>query len=359
MRRTLFALLLAASSGARADTVPQFLDQQGRFLKMDGTPETGVLMVTYAVYSSPTGGQPMWSEMQPVQLDGAGFYAIGLGRSTALPANLFDGRELFLGVTIEGESEMTPRQSLVSVPYSLRAATAVDAVGDIHPTSITVNGKIIVDANGTIQGAAGPQGPPGPTGMTGPQGPPGANGMDGMPGAQGPQGPIGATGPQGPIGMTGPQGPIGPQGPAGSPDTPAQVLAKFNTATAAGGATTLASVNFATTNVDLRWAMMHAAANGACAAASPVGDSGWNHIVIVHPRGSTCAAACTANTGGNYTGCRTSIAIGSIRMTQASAVTDVLGTNYNYGCNDNQQAYDESQSDGLNNSYAAYCCCYH
>jgi len=195
---------VAISVAARA-AVPQTLDQQGRFLKMDGTPETGVLNVTFAAYASATGGNPMWTEMQPLQLDAAGFYAAQLGSVSAFPKGLWNGSELFLGITVEGESEMTPRQPIVSVPYALKAGTSDDVTGDIHPTSITVNGKTIVDAMGntTIMGPPGPQGPAGMQGPAGAQGPAGPTGPTGAMGSPGPQGPMGATGAQGPQGPAG------------------------------------------------------------------------------------------------------------------------------------------------------------
>jgi hypothetical protein len=108
----------------------------------------------------------------------------------------------------------------------------------------------------------------------------------------------------------------------------------------------------------LGWMMMHAAAAGACAAASPVGDSPWGHVVLPHEGGRSCASTCANRTGGNYTQCRTSIAIGGLRTSRATAYTDVVSTNYNYGCNDTQNAYDEVQNQGLFSSYTAYCCCY-
>jgi len=127
--------------------------------------------------------------------------------------------------------------------------------------------------------------------------------------------------------------------------TPAKVLEGFNTATVG-------------TASDLRWMMQHAAAGAACAAASPIGDSGSGHVVIPHPSGVSCAAACLANTAGTFTACRTSIAIGSVMTTQATKYTDQVAQNYNYGCNDAQAAYDETKGQGLSSSYAAYCCCY-
>jgi len=140
--------------------------------------------------------------------------------------------------------------------------------------------------------------------------------------------------------------------------TPAKVVENFNAGVTAGATTTLGAIAASAPNFDLRWMMQHSAAAGACAAASPVGDSGSAHVVLAHPAGVTCAAACAANTAGMYTSCRTSIAIGSVRPTQAAAYTDVVAIDYNYGCNDSQNAYDEVMGQGLATSYSAYCCCY-
>jgi hypothetical protein len=142
--------------------------------------------------------------------------------------------------------------------------------------------------------------------------------------------------------------------------TPTAVLTNFNAAVAAGGSVSLGAISASAPKYDLRWMMQHAAAAAACAAASPVGDSGYQHVLLPKPSGVTCAAACAANTGGTYTQCRTSIAVGSILPTQAAQYTDILAENYNYGCNDSQSAYDEVKGQGLvpADPYTAYCCCY-
>ena len=141
---------------------------------------------------------------------------------------------------------------------------------------------------------------------------------------------------------------------------PVDVLMKLDAAVAAGGTVTLGAVAYSDPKFDLRWTIMHGAASAACAAASPAGDSGLSHVVLTHPQGVTCAAACAANTNGQFNNCRTSIAVGSIRQTQALLPTDVVSINYNYGCGDAQKAYDETKGEGVSDgSYAAYCCCYH
>jgi hypothetical protein len=149
---------------------------------------------------------------------------------------------------------------------------------------------------------------------------------------------------------------MGPAGPAGSPDTPAQVLAKHNQAVIAGGTVSVGAISYTENRFELRWAMQHAAAAGACAAAAPVGVSCCGRVTVPKRGGQTCAATCAAlPTAPN---CLTSLAIGSIRVERAVSNSDVVGTNYNYGCGDSQDAYDEVRGEGLDSSYTAYCCCY-
>jgi hypothetical protein len=113
---------------------------------------------------------------------------------------------------------------------------------------------------------------------------------------------------------------------------------------------------------DLRWAIQHAAAAGACAALSTPGDSPAGHIVLIKPAGVTCTNACMASPGGAFQKCRSGVAIGMIRTTQATATTDIVASDYNYGCGDTQN-FDETMGNGLtgtapNLTYTEYCCCY-
>jgi hypothetical protein len=149
---------------------------------------------------------------------------------------------------------------------------------------------------------------------------------------------------------------MGPAGPAGSPDTPAQVLAKHNQAVIAGGTVSVGAISYTASRFDLRWAMQHAAAAGACAAAAPVGGSCCERITVPKRGGQTCAATCAAVA--SHPSCLTSVAIGAIRVERAVSHTERVGANYNYGCGDSQDAYDEVRGEGLDSSYTAYCCCF-
>jgi hypothetical protein len=94
---------------------------QGRLLRADGSPETAAQDLRFDLYTTLTGGSPIWFETYPATPVTNGYYAVVLGSKTPLPAAAFDGRGLYLGVSIVGQSELTPRLPVVSVPYALRA----------------------------------------------------------------------------------------------------------------------------------------------------------------------------------------------------------------------------------------------
>ena len=134
-------LLLAGDVAAE---VPVTLSHNGYLTDGQGKGVTGAWSFSFGIYGSPDGSDLVWSEeIANVQV-ADGFYAVTLGLSNALQGvfNPESGggrtrRDVYLEVTVDG-TKMLPRQRISSVPYSL---VADDAVGDIHPASITVNGK--------------------------------------------------------------------------------------------------------------------------------------------------------------------------------------------------------------------------
>jgi len=200
---------------------PLYFNYQGLLLDSQGNPvPDGNYQLTLAIYDVASGGTPLWSETQTVAVQGSLFNVI-LGTSTPIvDASWIDGRDLWLGITVSGESEMVPRQRLVSVPYAVNAGDVRNA--DIHPRNIYAGTYgLVIDADGYWhgqpfpEGPTGPTGPAGPTGATGPQGPQGPAGPTGATGPAGPSGPSGPTGPQGPQGPSGPTGATGASGPSG------------------------------------------------------------------------------------------------------------------------------------------------
>ena len=210
---------------ARAAGVPNVLSQQGRLLDSGGNPVAGMVTFKFTIYDTPMTGTAIWTETQMISLDN-GYFSARLGDTTPVPAAVFTGAARYLGVQVGTDTEMTPRQPLVSVPYAI---TASDATGDIHANSLSVGGTMVVDNTGkwvgpasSLAGPKGATGPAGPTGAAGPTGPAGAagamgaTGPMGAAGAIGPAGAAGAMGPMGATGATGPQGAMGATGPQGA-----------------------------------------------------------------------------------------------------------------------------------------------
>ncbi len=128
---------LAASMAAYsqcADTtqcltgVPHLMKFTGTLHDSSGQPRTGVAGVAFFIYADSTGGAPLWQEVQNVQLDPQGRYAVLLGTATngGVPVSLFsNGESRWLGVQalFPGDQEQ-PRVLLVSVPYAMKAGDA-------------------------------------------------------------------------------------------------------------------------------------------------------------------------------------------------------------------------------------------
>lgn len=119
---TFAALALCASSGMTA-TVPQLMNYQGRLNDNTGAPVDGTKTIVFSLYSSATGTPAIWTETQNVNVNNGAFNAV-LGSVTPLPTTVFDNAEVWLGIAVGSDLEMTPRQRISSVGYSVRAAKA-------------------------------------------------------------------------------------------------------------------------------------------------------------------------------------------------------------------------------------------
>lgn len=211
--------------------VPHLLTEEGALFDSNNNPVNGPTRFVFSLYDQPAGGVPLWTETQTLAVE-SGIFSARLGASTPLsPATFAGGAEgigrLYLGIRVNDDAELSPRQAVLSAPYAL---VAENAVGDITPSSITVNGTKVIDSTGSWVGPSvgkpvgsgapsGSQGPPGPAGPAGLQGPVGPAGPAGLQGPVGPAGSAGAQGPSGPQGTAGSEGPQGPPGIAGSSGT--------------------------------------------------------------------------------------------------------------------------------------------
>jgi hypothetical protein len=105
--------------------ISQVLHYQGRLLT-PGTGEpkpNGDYQMTFSLYNVASGGSPLWTETKSVAVNNGSFATL-LGTTTTLALNVFNGQELFLGITIAGDPEMTPRQRIAHSAYAMFAENA-------------------------------------------------------------------------------------------------------------------------------------------------------------------------------------------------------------------------------------------
>jgi len=108
-----------AGAAVSAASVTNSINYQGRLTDSSGSPLTGTYTMTFGLYDVSTGGTALATDTHAVDItDGLFNTGIDFGTSN------FDGRELWLGVAVGTDSEMTPRQELRTVPFAIKASDA-------------------------------------------------------------------------------------------------------------------------------------------------------------------------------------------------------------------------------------------
>jgi hypothetical protein len=117
------ALALAAALPALA-AVPSTLNYQGQLTSAAGAPVSGTVSITFKLYDVASGGTARWTETQTVTVSN-GQYNVTLGRpATPLDPALFTV-QLYLGITVGTDAEMSPRIALSSAPYAFQSSGIV------------------------------------------------------------------------------------------------------------------------------------------------------------------------------------------------------------------------------------------
>ncbi len=152
-------LWLACVLSAGAQGVPDTFNYQGVLRGGSGELlDAGTYNVEFNLYPAATGGSAAWGREYAVLLDSNGLFNVALDdgagspliANSTLPATISSNQTLYLGLTVEGSTEIAPRQQLLSVPYALRAGDVKEASGDFEVAGVLrANRGAIVE--GTIQ----------------------------------------------------------------------------------------------------------------------------------------------------------------------------------------------------------------
>jgi len=112
-----------------AQSVPQLINYQGRLTNAAGQPlaDGSTVDLTFAFYGAATGGTAYLTVLQEDVVVNSGIYNVLIGSGTITPgtesslAAVFQKHaEVWMGVKVDADAEMTPRARITSVPYSMK-----------------------------------------------------------------------------------------------------------------------------------------------------------------------------------------------------------------------------------------------
>ena len=140
--------LLVSAGILSAQSVPQFIDYQGRVVDGNGSPlaaaQPGNFEVEFRIWDEATGGVVIWAEKQLVTVNN-GQFSVRLGEGQPITAGgggeegtvshaspglpgAFEAKDRHLGLTVKipGQTpgEIVPRLSFLSAPFAMKAASA-------------------------------------------------------------------------------------------------------------------------------------------------------------------------------------------------------------------------------------------
>lgn len=154
MRRFFILALLAINVSIARAQAPQTLSYQGVLTGANGEAVSdGSYTLTFRIYDRLNGDNSLWVEEQSVAVQGGVVNAI-LGRTVPLVNIAFD-RPLFLGISVNGDTELAPRLELTGAAYSFQSLTIADSAisnDKIRNHAITAkkiaSGQVVKSLNG-------------------------------------------------------------------------------------------------------------------------------------------------------------------------------------------------------------------
>ncbi len=157
--KSLFVMaLLALVSYGLAD-VPSVINYQGYLTDSGGQPvDDDTYFIKFKIYGSSSGDDSLWwSGFQPVPVAN-GFFNYMLGSAVPLPDDLFTGPERYLGITVGGDPEISPRIQFSSSGFTHQALRSdiTDYAEDVADGCVTTDKMALLSvtydriANGAV-----------------------------------------------------------------------------------------------------------------------------------------------------------------------------------------------------------------
>lgn len=121
----MIAVGLVGQQTLQAQQVGKTISHQGVLLDSNGEPvEDDTYIFTISIYADSAGGSALWQVDKILDVKNGKFNA-QLG--TEQPLDLAFDQQYWVGIAIDGGSEMTPRLPLSAAPYAMHAYTVADS----------------------------------------------------------------------------------------------------------------------------------------------------------------------------------------------------------------------------------------
>jgi hypothetical protein len=136
---------LALEAYEAAADVASWIPIQGRLTDAGGNPLTGSYTIRFGIYEVASGGSALCQETKSVEV------VNGLFNSEVVCSpSTVNGRQLYLGIKVGADEEMTDRQAIYPVPYAFSLRPGARIYGE-------VGGAMILDVrnSSTVNGSAG------------------------------------------------------------------------------------------------------------------------------------------------------------------------------------------------------------
>jgi hypothetical protein len=142
MKKSILPVCLGIALSAHA-AVPRTMTFQGFLVNGSDQAVNRLVEITFKLYDVASGGSALWTETHVSVPVSHGLFTVKLGSVTSL--NLPFDQQYYLGITVGGDQEITPRKPLTSAAYACRSSqTNVFKPGSIT-TSAIQNGTVTPD----------------------------------------------------------------------------------------------------------------------------------------------------------------------------------------------------------------------
>ena len=124
---TMIGLTIGVTSETHAQgSVPEYMPYQGFINDASGAPVNGAVSLTFKLYDELLSANPLWEESVANINVVSGAFALNLGEVTPnLRSYLYTGQARYIGVSVDGGPELSPRTQLGTLPYAFLSYNAL------------------------------------------------------------------------------------------------------------------------------------------------------------------------------------------------------------------------------------------